>query len=346
MRKKHVLIKKTLIFGILVLFIGICANPSSGLIFERESSNPLSNRNILYVGGSGPGNYSIIQEAIDASYDGDTIFVYDDSSPYNENLNVDKSISLIGENKQTTVINGIEHEIAVNISSDNVVVSGFTIQNYDNRSGSVTGLISIYSNYNVISDNIILAGFAWIGVLISESEYNIIFNNIISSSIGIDIKFGENNNISANIIKDCNTGIEISWYSNNNVITRNNLINNTWGITTGFFSINDIISYNNITHSYYGLIAHNCFNYKITNNNFMNNFVNARYGYLLIGVISFGFEFKSLRYIRSTINWNGNYWGRPRSIPKPIFGRLPPSGYIPWVSFDWHPAKEPYDIDL
>jgi len=57
-----------------------------------------------------------------------------------------------------------------------------------------------------------------------------------------------------------------------------------------------------------------------------------------------GFEFKSLRYIRSTIKWDGNYWNRPRLLPKPILGRLPPSGNIPWFHFDLHPAQEPYDI--
>ena len=79
-------------------------------------------------------------------------------------------------------------------------------------------------------------------------------------------------------------------------------------------------------------------------NNFINNFVNARFSYLIIGALSFGFEYKSLRYIRSTIKWDGNYWNKPRSFPKPIFGRLPPSGFIPWFNFDWNPAKKPYNI--
>jgi len=341
MRKN--MLSKTLVMGVIVLFVVMSFTSISGIQIDKNIIISSGMGSILYVGGSGEGNYTRIQDAIDNASDGDTVYVYDDSSPYNENLNVDKSITLKGENKETTVINGIGHEIGVNISSDNVVLSGFTIENYDNQSRSIIGLITILSDYNVISDNIILAGNAWSGVEISESEYNTISSNIISCSFGIFMAFGKNNNITKNIIKDCFYGIDLGFYSNNNSITWNNLINNTCGITTGFFCINDIISYNNISYSDNGIIAFNCFNYKITNNNFIKNFVNTRVGYLLIGVLSFGFEFKSLRDIRSTIKWDGNYWNRPRLLPKPIFGRIS-SINIPWFQFDWHPAQEPYDI--
>jgi hypothetical protein len=30
-----------------------------------------------------------------------------------------------------------------------------------------------------------------------------------------------------------------------------------------------------------------------------------------------------------------NYWDQPRILPKPIFG------YLPFVQFDWLPAREP-----
>ena len=37
---------------------------------------PISNDNTLYVGGSGEGNYTKIQDAIDDASDGDIVFVY------------------------------------------------------------------------------------------------------------------------------------------------------------------------------------------------------------------------------------------------------------------------------
>jgi len=51
----------------------------------------------LYVGGSVPNNYTTIQSAIDDAVDGDTVFVYDDSSPYREHLLIETSINLLGE---------------------------------------------------------------------------------------------------------------------------------------------------------------------------------------------------------------------------------------------------------
>jgi len=98
-------LKKILALGIIFLFIGIPAVPSGGQKIEKLSS-PTSRGDWLYVGGSGPGNYTRIRDAIDNASDGDTVFVFDDSSPYYENVVVDKSIQLIGENKTSTVIDG------------------------------------------------------------------------------------------------------------------------------------------------------------------------------------------------------------------------------------------------
>ena len=90
--------KKSVTIGIIPLFI-----------FCNISFTTLSNENnnlsseTLYVGGSGPGNYTKIQDAIDDASDGDTVFVF--SGIYNEFLSIDKSIQLIGEDKNTSIIN-------------------------------------------------------------------------------------------------------------------------------------------------------------------------------------------------------------------------------------------------
>ena len=341
--------RKIIALGIMLLFLGMTISSSTGLNLEKQSTIVTLDGNTLYVGGNGTGNYSKIQDAIDNASDGDTVFVHDDSSPYYENLIVDKSITLKGENKETTVINGSDSEIVVNISSDNVILSGFTVLNHGNYS-SLTSILVIHSNYNIISGNII-TGNAHYGIDILYSEYSIISGNTITSVYtgiglynkgdGILLFNGENNNISGNIIKDCSMGIELIWFSNNNSIFGNTLTNNTWGISTK--SINDVISLNNISYNFYGISILNCFNYKITRNNFIGNNWSAHFTYSLFFAYQFGHVLKD---IRSTIKWDGNYWNRPRSFPKPILGELPPYGIVPWFQFDLHPAQEPYDIGV
>ena len=82
---------------------------------------------MLYVGGSGPGNYSRIQDAVDNASSGDTVFVYDDSSPYYESITINAGISLRGEHRNTTSIEGGNR--AISIFTDGVNVSGFRISN-------------------------------------------------------------------------------------------------------------------------------------------------------------------------------------------------------------------------
>ena len=48
--------------------------------------------------------------------------------------------------------------------------------------------------------------------------------------------------------------------------------------------------------------------------------------------------------IRSNNKFEGNYWYEPRTVPKFIFGMF--TLFIPWFHIDWHPAQEPYDIEV
>jgi len=100
------MIKKGLAVAVILLFIGMCVVPSTAVQELREVSTISFDGNTLYVGGSGQNNYTTIQSAINNASDGDTVLVFDESSPYYEHVIVDKSIELIGENKETTTIDG------------------------------------------------------------------------------------------------------------------------------------------------------------------------------------------------------------------------------------------------
>jgi len=126
--------RKGLAVGIILLFVGTGIIPSFAQITEKAS--PLILRNHwLYVGGSGPGNYSSIQAAINATSSGDTVFVYAASSPYYENVIVNKSIKLIGEDRNMTIIDGKKIDNPIWIKASFVNVSDFTISNGSDKSG-------------------------------------------------------------------------------------------------------------------------------------------------------------------------------------------------------------------
>ncbi len=79
---------KCLAIGIILLFVGVTIAPA--IAQETEKPLPTSRGNWLYVGGSGPGNYSKIQDAIDNAFDGDTIIVY--SGTYYEAITLNKQL--------------------------------------------------------------------------------------------------------------------------------------------------------------------------------------------------------------------------------------------------------------
>ena len=73
--------------------------------------------------------YQNITSALIHSSTGDTIYVY--NGTYYERLTVDKPISLIGQNKNGTVINGNKTGTVIKVTANNVNITGFTIKTAD-----------------------------------------------------------------------------------------------------------------------------------------------------------------------------------------------------------------------
>jgi parallel beta-helix repeat protein len=227
--------RKSLVFGIILLFI--CSSFVSGFNIQINNKNNIIScglGNTLYVGGEEPENYEKIQDAIDEALDGDTVFVYDDSSPYYENIYIEKSINLIGEDDDTTVIDGNNYGDVVSIySCKKVLISGFTIQNsgnYTSPFGWINAGVSLWGAYytSIIGNNI---QNNLCGVQLYCSDDNNISGNVISSNeYGVyfppSLGYCEYNIISGNIIRDNDKGICII-SPENNCIVHNNFIKNT-----------------------------------------------------------------------------------------------------------------------
>ncbi|MEA2055548.1 MAG: right-handed parallel beta-helix repeat-containing protein, partial [Candidatus Thermoplasmatota archaeon] len=84
-----------------------------------------ANEKTIYVDDDGGADYKKIQNAIDNASECDTVFVY--NGTYYENLIVNKKIDLIGEDKHTTIIDGMLNGDTIAINAEGVMLSNFTI---------------------------------------------------------------------------------------------------------------------------------------------------------------------------------------------------------------------------
>jgi pectin methylesterase-like acyl-CoA thioesterase len=94
-----------------------------------------------------PDDYATIEDAVTNAVQGDTVFVK--KGTYHETLKIEKSISLIGENRDSTIIVGTLKggvKVPLTIRQNNVSVAGFTLR--DGYAG-----IQLNCNFCKISGN-------------------------------------------------------------------------------------------------------------------------------------------------------------------------------------------------
>ena len=85
-------------------------------LMNMSNSGYAEAKSVIYVGGSGPGNYSKIQDAIDNATSGDIIQVW--AGIYYENIVINTTISLIGNGSINTTMSKIRR----NVSFDQVLL--------------------------------------------------------------------------------------------------------------------------------------------------------------------------------------------------------------------------------
>ncbi len=347
--------KKILTFGITLMFLLMTVSSANDVYLEKQTNQPISMGNTLYVGGNGTGNYSKIQDAINDSSDGDTIFVYDDSAPYIEAIIIDVSINLIGENKNTTIIDGARRDDVINVDGYGVTISGFTIKNSSKNGGC--GIV-LHSNNNTVQDNIIKENY-YAGLLTNFSDYNQIIDNIIFDCRyeGVYV-LGEYNKISGNYFSNLSNGIALEEGFHNN-ISHNIITGNKIGIYFFGFDRNNIIYRNDILNNGLGIYLEWSTKNKVIENNFIGNdenafilkaILNEIYAMIVLSLIFKDFYLIKNYRVFGRNTFNGNYWDEPRKLPYPIFGQRGLLFYFfdkyNDVTFDFHPASEPYDIEV
>lgn len=190
-------------------------------------------------------NYTTIQAAIDApeTKNGHTLFV--ESGTYYEHVTVTKSLSLIGQSANTTIIDAFFVESAVHIMADNVRFEGFTVthggENFPNG-----GILLQLSTNCTISHNIAIDNK--MGILLISSNGNSISDNVVSNNIhGVELYGYSNKNVlESNNISDNNAGILLS-QSSGNMIKSNAISRNNFGIEIGGASNDNMISGNTVS---------------------------------------------------------------------------------------------------
>ncbi len=243
----------------------------------------------LYVGGTGPGNYTTIQSAIDDAAPGDTIYVF--KGIYTELVEVDKTLSLVGEDRDETIIDGMGLGNVVNITADWVNFTGFKVTGGSSDGYAAIRLFGVrdcyIANNNVfsngkfsillkISDNTTISNNVlwdnYYGIDLWDSNGNDIVGNTVSgASRGIDLLDSDNNTVADNLVSGNGRGIALWWGSTGNTLINNTALSNyDEGIYLYHSNSNDVIN-NAISSSYHGIHIVHSDNNTASDNHVWNN---------------------------------------------------------------------------
>jgi len=237
---------------------------------------------------------------------------------------------------------------------------------------SMVGIKCSHSDHaKIINNTIELTEYA-ISLWYESNEVEISENHITHSKTGISLNRVDSNKIIRNWVTQCQTSIIVDdsnhnyiccnnleknnkaillWESKNNIIQQNHIVNNYYTVHL-YYSNSNYLCCNNIENNSIEMVLSRSGNNTIQQNNFINNsdtvnFFNTKY------IIS-------QKWSTVLNKWNANYWDDwTGNGPKMLRGRLLFNIHGPFWSpyprkileitflqFDWHPAKEPFNIDV
>jgi parallel beta-helix repeat protein len=191
-----------------------------------------------------PADYPAIQDAIDSAYPGTTILVA--KGIYVEHLIISKSISVIGEDRDTTIIDGSDASIVISINADNVAIQNFTITKSVPRSFD-TGISTDRAKEIFINNSKIINVYTGLSFYSSANDV-VACNTIINDTTGIELLYSNNDLFSGNIIHGNAQGVGLL-YSTFCTFTGNTFSNNSEGLFLASTSNSNSFYHNNFEDS-------------------------------------------------------------------------------------------------
>ena len=137
--------------------LNLLGDPETPVLVARQEQ--YSSSNIIVdddfnenTNGWNTTNFNSIQNGINAASDWDTIYVKNGN--YNERLIIKKTLQILGEDRQKTILNGEKGQGKIQIKADRVRLQGFTIKN-DGLYLDLARIEVTESNYVTIADCVI-----------------------------------------------------------------------------------------------------------------------------------------------------------------------------------------------
>ena len=216
--------------------------------------------------GSEEHPFNHIQDAINAAESGDTIRVF--AGYYEENVVVNKSVSVFGNGSINTTIYGGQNEIPVHIVNDWCIFTGFKITAHEFSSHA---RIVVNSNFTEIFNNSCFS-HQHVGIQLDSADHNKIFNNILSDmAFGINLVESDFNIITKNICSDIyQYGINLE-ESNQNSVINNTCLNNRRGINIRSSSNDNLFADNTCSNNDFGILLGSSSSFNSIENNTCSN---------------------------------------------------------------------------
>jgi parallel beta-helix repeat protein len=224
--------------------------------------------------GSSSHPFSTMQKGIDNANAGDTVFVR--KGHYFETVAIPRSVNLVGENRDNTIIDGLNTEesgvvVSIDLGVGNVRISNLTIVHASAPPHHGLDLAGYNNNVEISGDNISKFDVG-INIGTGSEDITITHNDILvlssTSGVAAGVYFSNNNvNISGNSISGVGpNNYGIYGYGENTTVLGNSLKNINDGIDVGPGGSIEVIG-NTETNVTLGIDVYECYNSIFEDNN-------------------------------------------------------------------------------